>query len=120
MQNRDAPAYQEYAAQMMAKIDYRTLSLTERGLLYSMKLECWVNDKLPAELDRLARVLGFSCDEVKNALPALMPFFAIVENFIVSPELENYKLHLFSRRQRMSEGGKKSAQKRKGKSLETT
>jgi len=38
--NRTAPAYQEYAASMMARLEYRTLTLPQRGLLYSMRLEC--------------------------------------------------------------------------------
>jgi len=38
--NRTAPAYQEYAASMMARFEYRTLTLAHRGLLYSMRLEC--------------------------------------------------------------------------------
>lgn len=115
MQNRDAPAYQEYAASMMARIEYRTMSLAERGLLYTMRLECWVNDKLPADTAKLARVLGFDADEVKKALPAIMPFFAVVDDFIISPELDAYKIHLYSVRKRMSEGGINSAKKRAGK-----
>ena len=36
--NRTAPAYQEYAASVMAKTQYRVLSLTERGLLYTLSM----------------------------------------------------------------------------------
>ncbi len=112
MQNRDAPAFQEYAASMMARIDYRTMTLAERGLLYSMRLECWVNDRLPADPGKLARVLGFDADNVKNALPAVLKFFAELDGFVISPELDNYKIHLENSRKRMSEGGKKGMQKR--------
>ncbi len=115
MQNRDAPAFQEYAASMMAKIEYRTMTLAERGLLYTMRLECWVNDRLPADPVLLARVLGCSLDEVKAALPAVFSFFAEIDGFISSPDLDNYKLHLAEGKKRMSEGGKKSASKRWGK-----
>lgn len=115
MQNRDAPAFQEYAASMMAKIGFRTMTMAERGLLYTMRLECWVNDQLPADPDRLAKVLGYSGDEVKKALPAMLPFFTEFDGFFSSPELDNYKLHLQNSRKRMSEGGKKSARKRAAK-----
>ena len=46
-QNREPPAFQEYAAAMMAKTDYRLMSLAGRGLLYTMRLECWVNLTCP-------------------------------------------------------------------------
>ena len=115
MQNRDAPAYQEYAAAMMAKIEYRTMSLAARGLLYSMRLECWVNGMLPANPDRLAKILGFTVDEIKNSLPEVQSFFANVDGFLISPELDNYKIHLAEGKKRMSDGGKKAMQKRYGK-----
>ena len=104
---------------MMAKIDYRTMTLAERGLLYSMRLECWVNDRLPAAPDKLARVLGHPAEEVKSALPAVLVFFAEAEGFITSPELDSYKLNLAEARKRMVDGGRaggqKSAKKRAGK-----
>ena len=37
--NRTAPAYQEYAASIIARFEYQTLTLPQRGLLYSMRLE---------------------------------------------------------------------------------
>jgi hypothetical protein len=117
MQNREAPAYQEYAASMLAKLDYRTLSLTERGLLYSLRLELWVNDRLPSNPAKLARVLGYAGleSEVEKALAAIMPFFAKVDDFLISPELDNYKIHLADAKKRMSEGGQKGMKKRYGK-----
>lgn len=57
-QHRDPPAYQEYAASMMARTEYRVLSLEGRGLLYTLRNECWVNGQLPADPATLARVLG--------------------------------------------------------------
>ena len=119
MQNRDAPAFQEYASAMMAKIEYRTMTLAERGLLYTLRLECWVNDRLPEDAARLAKVLGYAPDEIRKALPAVLPFFAVLDGFIFSPELDSYKTHLADRQKRMSEGGRagglKSAKKRGGK-----
>ena len=119
MQNRDAPAYQEYAASMLAKIDFRTMTLAEKGLLYVMRLECWVNDRLPADPARLAKVLGLSIEEVAQAVPAVLPFFIEMDGFYNSPELDNYKIHLLDSRNRKVAGGRsgglKSANKRAGK-----
>jgi hypothetical protein len=114
-QNRDAPAFQEYAASMMARIEYRTMTLQDRGLLYSMKLECWVNKQLPKQPDKLARVLGFDVAEVAASLPGVMPFFAYSGDFIVSPELDSYRDYLENQRERMSAGGKQGAEKTNGK-----
>lgn len=57
-QNRDAPAYQEYAAALLARLPFRTMTLQDRGLLYTMRLECWVNVRLPNDHNSLAKVLG--------------------------------------------------------------
>ena len=76
-QHRDAPAFQEYAASMMARRDYRLLSLEARGLLYTVRLECWVNFSLPSAPDQLAKVLGFEVQQVERALPELRPFIVI-------------------------------------------
>jgi hypothetical protein len=111
-QNRDAPAFQEYAASMMARIEYRTMTLQDRGLLYSMKLECWVNKQLPKLPDKLARVLGFDVAEVAASLPGVMPFFAYSGDFIVSPELDSYRDYLENQRERMSAGGKQGAERK--------
>jgi hypothetical protein len=108
-QNRDAPAYQEYAAAMMAKLSYRTLNLQERGLLWTMRNECWVNSTLPSKPELLAKVLGFDTEDVTASLPAVMPFFAIDGQSIISPDLEAYRAYLKDRKERMADGGKRGA-----------
>lgn len=108
-QDRPPPAYQEYPASMMANIDYRTMSLVGRGLLYSMRNECWVNGSVPADLSKLARVLGFDVAEVQRTLPDVMPFFDTDGESIFSPELEAYREKLKAQRERQAEGGRKGA-----------
>ena len=114
-QNREPPAFQEYAASMMARTDYRLMSLAGRGLLYSMRLECWVNRRLPADAARLARVLGFDVEEVEALVLEVRPFFATDGDGLYCPELEDYRSHVNDRRQRQSEGGKQTAAKHKAK-----
>lgn len=117
-QNRDAPAYQEYAASVMAKTQYRVLSLNERGLLYTLKLECWVNRQLPAAPSTLARVLGLDATDVAAALPSVLPFFAVDGSNLTCPELDDYRAHLDGRREKLSEAGKKGAAKTNQKHLD--
>ncbi len=106
-QNRKPPAYQEYAATILvATLDFRAMSLQARGLLYTMRLECWANQRLTSNQNTLARILGIQEDEVKNLLPAVMPFFEIDSESIICPELEDYRQHLAEQRRKQSQGGK--------------
>ena len=111
-QNRPAPAYMEYAAATLTDMRFRILTPAQRGLCWTMKLELWVNHGLPSNPDSLAKVLGMDPAEVRSELPAVMPVFAIKDEWIISPELEDYRAHLAGIRKRQSEGGKEG-QKRK-------
>jgi hypothetical protein len=108
-QNRDAPAYQEYASSMLSRLPFRTMSLQDRGLLYTMRLECWVNVRLPHNQNDLAKVLGLPVAEVVESLAAVMPFFEVVDGFIINPELEDYRAHLNERSHKQSQGGKRGS-----------
>ncbi len=108
-QNREAPAYQEYAAAILAQLPFRTMTLQDRGLLYTMRLECWVNVRLPHNHNDLAKILGLPVADVAGSLAAVMPFFEVVDGFIFSPELENYRAHLADRKSKQSQGGKRGS-----------
>lgn len=119
-QNREPPAYQEFAASMLARLDFREMSLGARGLLYTLRLELWVNGKMPADPAKLARLLGCDVGTVRDTLSLLVPaFFASSAGQLVCPELESYRRYQQARRTRLVEGGsaggKKSAQARKVK-----
>ena len=114
-ENRPAPAFQEYAAAMMSRFEYRTLTLPQRGLLYSMRLECWVNHYLPESPDVLARILGFDVAEVAAELPYVMAFFQVENGRIFSPELEGYRAHLEARKRAQSDAAQATNEKRWGR-----
>jgi hypothetical protein len=118
-QGRDAPAFQEYAASMMSRMEYRLLNLNQRGLLYTLRLECWVNQSLPRDPKKLAIVLGLQIDEVTTALPSLAKFFNISGELLTCAELEKYREHVQDRRNRQSEGGKESRRRYKEKLAST-
>jgi hypothetical protein len=108
-QNRKAPAYQEYAAEMLARIEYRIAPLPARGLLDTMRRECWVNKRLPECHDLLAKVLGVTEQEIDDYLPAVMFHFEVSEGFIFCPELEDYRKYLAERKEKLSKSGKEGA-----------
>ena len=118
-QNRTAPAYQEYAANMIARLEYRTLTLPQRGLLYSMRLECWVNQFLPESPTVLARILGFAVAEVAPELPDVMQVFASENGRIFAPDLEAYRMRVEHIRERQAQGGKVGAAKTNARKVST-
>lgn len=112
-QNREPPAFQEYAAAMLSRREYRAMSLSERGLLYSLRLECWANKTAPADPAILSKVLGYSQDEISAALPAVMSFFTLAGEEIFSPELDDYRAHLAKIRMAQIRSAKATNIKRK-------
>ena len=109
VQNREPPAYQEYAATMLASRDFRLMTAAGRGVFITMRYECWANKTLPVEPSALAKILGLDVDDVAAALPVVMPFFAVEDGEIRCPELDRYRAHLEIRHSKQSQGGKASA-----------
>lgn len=114
----------EYAADTMASIDYRIMSLAGRGMLYSLRLECWRNGRVPSDVEKLAKILGFKKAEVESALNECMSFMQVDGDWIICPELERYRAHLDSIRKAQSEGGalglkirEENKKKKKGKKI---
>lgn len=119
-QNRKPPAYQEYAASVIASADYRMLTLTARGLLYTLKLECWENRQVPREPTALSRFLGVSEEELRSTLPQVMFYFQIEGRFLICPEIEDYRQHLADTRAKQVAGGKKGAARANERRLQMT
>jgi uncharacterized protein YdaU (DUF1376 family) len=116
-QNRKPPAYQEYAATILADRNFRLMTLAERGLFFSMRLECWQNGEVPAIDNDLAKYLGYEVSEIKIALTSrVKSFFMLNDSSFNSPELEDYRQHLDERKTKQSEGGRRGAAIVNGKS----
>ncbi len=115
---KTAPAFQFYASDTMADRRYRNMSLEERGLYISLLCECWFNRSVPAEPHSIAKLLGFTKDEIATALTERVLSFFIKDKVgeLVNPELERYRVKLEEGREKMSEGEGK-AQRRDGKTL---
>ena len=94
---RDAPAYQEYAADVLANINWRLMSLAERGLWDTLRKECWVNRCVPNSPKALALLLNKPESEIAAALtPYVLAWFEEVDNYLTAPELEAYREKLKS------------------------
>ena len=106
-QNRKAPAFQEYAASMLAKTEFRLMNLAERGIYYTMRLECWENKRVPSSPDDLGKYIGM---DISGAFTERVKSMFEEENgWLFCRELEDYRKHLEDRLAAQSKGGKKGA-----------
>jgi hypothetical protein len=109
-QNRKPPAYQEYPATMLASRNFKLMNIAERGLLYTIRLECWENKEVPASVNQLAKYIGFDVSEVQGALTNLVKtFLHEKDGLLTCPELDDYRQHLEDRKSKQSAGGKNGA-----------
>ena len=87
---KDVPYFPLYAANFLASRPYKLMSLQQRGLWISIYMECWVNGSLPADLNEMAKLLGFPALEVEQSISQLLySFVEEVDGQLISKELEN-------------------------------
>ena len=104
---RNAPAYQEYASDILADRDFRLMGLAERGLLWTMRLECWVNKSLPSEKEGIAKILNLNPNEVTSSCsPKVLKHFSLLDESLFCTELDAYREKLQEKNRRISEGGR--------------
>ena len=105
---RPAPAFQEYASDLLAKREFRMMTLAERGLLMTMRLECWVNKSVPSSSSELALMFGVSEQEMNSQLTSkVLSFFNQVGTNLICTELEAYRQNQEAAKAVLSEGGQK-------------
>jgi len=105
---RPPPAFQEYASDILSNIQFRRLSLSERGLWQTMRLECWVNKSLPANPEDLAILLNLRDEDVHKSLtPAVLDLFDCLNGQLSCRELEELRANMTASRDAQSEGGRR-------------
>lgn len=111
-QKRRPPAFQEYAADLLANAQYRMMSLDEKGLFHLLRNECWVNDRVPAKYHELSNYLGIECEKITECLTEkVLGFFITENNYLICPELNSYREQLNERREKLSSGGQAGGKK---------
>ena len=109
---RPAPAYQEYASDILANRSYRAMTLAQRGLWDTIRKECWVNGCVPSSIPELAKYLGLDLNEVTKLMDSKLMFgFKINNDDLTCPEIDAYRLKIENQRQGMSEGGRNGGTK---------
>ena len=115
---RRPPAFQFYPSNVMSSIQYRTMSLAERGLMMSIQNECWVNNSVPSDVKLLARILSYTEDDIRSSLTEnVMHFFFKDNDKIICPELIAYSQKLDAKRNAQIEGGKEGQRRKKEKEV---
>lgn len=110
--DRPAPAYQEYASDILANRSYRAMTLAERGLWDTIRKECWVNGCVPSSLPELAKYLGLDLNEVTKLMnPNVMIWFKVNNADLTCPEIDAYRSTIEKRRQSMVDGGRNGGRK---------
>lgn len=109
---RNPPAYQQYASDTLANERYRLMTLAERGLLESMRMQAWVSGDLPASHEDLARLLGVTLEDAEqNLTPAVLSFFRDDgQGRMFCPELIFQRQQMDDIRTERSRSGRKGAE----------
>lgn len=110
--SRNPPAYQEYASDVLANLSWRMMTFAERGLLDTLRKECWVNKTIPSDPEKLSRLLCKDLNDIKIAMtPMVLESFQEYGGWLICPELEAYRAHLEKRHLKLSEGGSRGGKK---------
>jgi len=116
---RPPPSYLEYPTDLLGNMNYRFMSLAERGLFHTLRLELWIHGKLPDDIDKLAVIIGVPANEVQKLFSDYVgAFLEIKDGFITCPELLDYRAKQERRRRRQSEGGAIGGRKTQERSRE--
>ena len=108
----DRPAFLMYAANILAKREFRGMTFEQRGLWITMILECWPNQEIPNECNHgLANYLGRDGEELTRLLPAVMWYFEERGEDLFCPTLEKYRDEQDARHKKLKEGGERGADK---------
>ena len=108
---RPPPAYQEYASDTLTNKQFRLLSLPERGLRDTMRMECWANGTIPCSAKELALFLNLNpADVQRNLTTGVLSYFEEHDGNLSCPELEEQRERLMAQRAAQTSGGKKGGQ----------
>lgn len=108
-------AFQEYASNMLANRKYQKMSLAEKGAYHLLRLECWVNDSVPANIAALSEIIDASAEETEKILTAIKPLFEVKDDVMTCPLLDDYWQSLLEKRLKMSVGGAKGGKSTQSK-----
>lgn len=107
-----APAFQFYPKEFLMDGNVAGMSLQERGAYITLLCLCWQEGSLPAQHQRLARMIGAPIAAFNKLWPAVGVCFREVEGRLIHPRLEKERDKQEEFRRRQSNKGRASAASR--------
>lgn len=113
------PWFKVFSTHFLADRDYRVTSLEERGLIFSMLLECWSSLDVPTDSQELSQVIGVPKEQVARALtPKVLTFFKTRDQSYFSEYLEKQRNSFLQARSEQIAGGIKGAAIKRSKKIQ--
>lgn len=103
------PAFQFYAADWLADLDVRAMSLAERGLYVDLLAFCWREGSVPDDMEKCGRLVGSTPREIRALWPAVRARFSDLDGRLLSERMEMQRLEMSGYRSGASAGGIESA-----------
>jgi hypothetical protein len=101
---------------MLADENFKLATLAERGLIWTICVQCWVSDSAPADHGELAQVLGLGRPDLEAAFTArVLGFFVELNGRLFREELREQKAQMMARREEQARGGRRGAKAKWGK-----
>lgn len=113
-----SPAFQFYPKEFLTDRNVAGMSLQERGAYITLLCLCWQEGWLPADLTRLANMVGAPLSVFRKFWPAIEVCFVASEDRLVHPRLEKEREKQANYKRRQSDKGKASAATRKATTVE--
>lgn len=108
-----SPAFSFYPKDWLSDANVKAMTLEAKGAYIELLGVYWLEDGLPAEPERLARLIGVPLARFRRLWPLLEPCFQVVENRLFQKRLEREreKQHAFttSQREKGLKGGRPPA-----------
>jgi uncharacterized protein YdaU (DUF1376 family) len=117
------PAYMEYPADILNNEIFMQLTMSQKGLLWLLRMYCWKNGDIPASYEQLSKLVRLSKKELSKLFDSKMSsFFEITWKEIdgehictermINIDLEKYRRLKIAERTKRSEYGRKGAEKK--------
>jgi uncharacterized protein YdaU (DUF1376 family) len=109
-----SPAFQFYPSDYLSSQRVQMLTLEEEGAYIRLLCYCWQHGSIPADPEQIARLVGKGASTTLATTVQAMFKQSKTEERLVHDRLEREKCKQAVWREKSAEGGRKSAEKRKG------
>ena len=106
-----APAFQFYASDFLSDLNVTTMTMSQRGIYITLIAHEWLEGKLPSDVSTL-KILCGNPEDWDSDWDKVSTCFLERDGYIYNSRLEQERGKMNAYRERMSQAGKKGAEKR--------